>query len=44
MVKRNAPKYVIGVANHIVNGEEIHTQEYNAVEAKSYFESQGGYD
>lgn len=39
--KKYPPKYVIGVANHFANGEEIHTQGYNAVEAKSYFESQG---
>ena len=39
--KKYPPKYVIGVANHIANGEEIHTQGYNAVEAKSYFESRG---
>lgn len=39
--KKYPPKYVIGVANHFANGEEIHTQGYNAVEAKSYFESRG---
>ena len=39
--KKYPPKYVIGVANHIVNGEEITTQGYNAVEAKSYLESRG---
>lgn len=39
--KKYPPKYVIGVANHIVNGEEITTRGYNAVEAKSYLESRG---
>ena len=39
--KKYPPKYVIDVANHIANGKEISTQEYNAVEAKSYLESRG---
>ena len=39
--KKYPPKYVIAVANHIANGKEISTQEYNAVEAKSYLESRG---
>ena len=39
--KKYPPKHVNAVANHIANGEEIHTQGYNAVEAKSYFESRG---
>jgi hypothetical protein len=39
--KKYPPKYVIAVANHIANGEEITTQGYNAVEAKSYLESRG---
>ena len=33
--KKYPPKYVIAVANHIANGEEILTQGYNAVEAKN---------
>lgn len=39
--KKYPPKYVIGVANHFANGEEISTQGYNAIEAKSFFESRG---
>ena len=39
--KKYPPKYVIAVANHMANGEEISTQGYNAVEAKSYLESRG---
>lgn len=39
--KKYPPKYVIAVANHIANGKEISTQEYNTVEAKSYLESWG---
>lgn len=39
--KKYPPKYVIGVANYFANGEEINTQGYNAVEAKSYFEYRG---
>ncbi|WP_242830907.1 McrB family protein [Butyrivibrio fibrisolvens] len=39
--KKYPPKYVVGVANHFANGEEISTQGYNAVEAKSFFESRG---
>ena len=31
--KKYPPKYVIAVANHMANGEEISTQGYNAVEA-----------
>ena len=42
--KKYLPNYVIGVANHIANGEEITTQGYNAVEAKSYLEKSGVYD
>jgi hypothetical protein len=39
--KKYPPKYVIAVANYIENGEAIITDGYNAVEAKSYFESRG---
>lgn len=39
--KSYPPKYVIAVANHIANGKEINTEGYNAVEAKSYFQSRG---
>ncbi|MCM1089275.1 MAG: AAA family ATPase [Butyrivibrio sp.] len=36
--KRYPPKYVVAVADHIANGADISTDEFNAVEAKSYLE------
>lgn len=35
------PKYVIAVANHLQNGEEIDVSGYNAVEAKNYLIAKG---
>lgn len=34
-------KYVIAVANHIVNGEDISTEKYNELEVKKFLESKG---
>lgn len=39
--KKYPPKYVIAVAAHIATGEEISTDGFNAVEAKSYLQGQG---
>ncbi|MEG0191386.1 MAG: hypothetical protein RR681_09420 [Lachnospiraceae bacterium] len=39
--KAYSPKYVIAVADHLLNGSEIQTNGYNAVEAKNYFETRG---
>ena len=39
--KKYPPKYVIAVAAHIATGEEISTEGFNAVEAKSYLQGQG---
>lgn len=39
--KQYPPKYVIAVANHLANGVDILTDEFNAVEAKNYFEARG---
>lgn len=39
--KKYPPKYVIAVANHLANGVDISTGDFNAVEAKSYLEKQG---
>lgn len=39
--KKYPPKYVIAVAAHIAAGEEISTEGFNAVEAKSYLQGQG---
>ena len=39
--KKYPPKYVIAVAAHIATGEEIGTEGFNAVEAKSYLQGQG---
>ncbi|RBP61860.1 dynein-related subfamily AAA family protein [Alkalibaculum bacchi] len=36
--KRYPPKYVIAVANHLVNHEAISTEGFNAVEAKNFLE------
>lgn len=38
--KRYPPKYVVAVAAHLVNGTDISTEGFNAVEAKSYLEGQ----
>ena len=38
--KKYPPKYVVAVADHLANGTEISTTGFNAVEAKSYLESQ----
>jgi len=34
------PKYVIAVANHLANNEDIATDNYNAVEVKNFLEGQ----
>ena len=39
--KKYPPKYVVAVADHLANGSDISTDGFNAVEAKSYLESQG---
>ena len=39
--KKYPPKYVIAVAAQIASGEEISTEGFNAVEAKSYLQGQG---
>lgn len=39
--KKYPPKYVIAVAAHMATGEEISTEGFNAVEAKSYLQGQG---
>lgn len=39
--KKYPPKYVIAVANHLATGQEIATDKFNAVEAKSYLEGLG---
>lgn len=39
--KKYQPKYVIAVAAHIATGEEISTEGFNDVEAKSYLQGQG---
>ena len=39
--KKYPPKYVIAVANHLANKEEISTEGYNAVEAKLFREGLG---
>ena len=39
--KRYPSKYVIAVANHLANGTDISTAEYNAIEAKNYLEKMG---
>lgn len=38
--KRYPPKYVVAVADHLANGTDISTEGFNAVEAKSFLESQ----
>ena len=39
--KKYPPKYVIAVADHLANGKQIATDNYNAVEAKRYLEKLG---
>ena len=39
--KKYPPKYVIAVANHLANGVDITTDEYNAVEAKDFLQGLG---
>ena len=39
--KRYPPKYVIAVAARLATGKEIKSDDYNAVEAKGYFETRG---
>jgi 5-methylcytosine-specific restriction enzyme B len=39
--KKYPPKYVIAVASHLESGADISTEEFNAVEAKSYLQSHG---
>lgn len=39
--KKYPPKYVIAVANHLANGENITTGGYSDIEAKNYFETRG---
>ncbi len=39
--RKYPPKYVIAVAANIATGKEIKTDDYNAVEAKNYFEQRG---
>ena len=39
--KKYPPKYVIAVAAQIATGREIRTDDFNAVEAKNFFETRG---
>ncbi|MDO4287587.1 MAG: AAA family ATPase [Eubacterium sp.] len=39
--KKYPPKYVIAVADHLVNGTDISTESFNSIDAKNYLESQG---
>ena len=39
--KRYPPKYVVAVADHLANGQDISTDGFNTLEARSYLESQG---
>ena len=39
--KKYPPKYIIAVANHLVNNVEISTDSFNAVEAKNFLEGLG---
>ena len=39
--KKYPPKYVIAVAAHLANGVDIATDNFNAVEAKSFLQGQG---
>lgn len=39
--KKYPPKYVIAVADHLANGADISTENFDAKEAKNYLENQG---
>lgn len=39
--KRYPPKYVVAVADHLANGTDISTADFNASVAKSILEGQG---
>jgi 5-methylcytosine-specific restriction protein B len=39
--KKYPPKYVIAIADHLANGTDISTSDYNAVEAKNYLQARG---
>lgn len=39
--KTYPPQYVIAVANHLANGAAIQTDEYNALDAKTYLKGMG---
>ena len=39
--KKYPPKYVIAVADHLVNGKDVATDEFNAVEAKNFLQTRG---
>ncbi len=39
--KKYPPKYVVAVAAKIATGRDIRTDDYNAVEAKNFFETRG---
>ena len=39
--KKYPPKYVIAIAAHLATGEDISTDGFNAVEAKSFLQSRG---
>ncbi len=39
--KKYPPKYVIAIAAHIATGEEVSTDGFNAVEAKSFLQGRG---
>lgn len=39
--KEYPPKYVIAVADYLINGKDISTNEFNAIEAKKFLQSLG---
>ena len=39
--KKYPPKYVVAIARHLKDHTEINTSDFNAVEAKNFFESRG---
>ncbi len=39
--KKYPPKYIIAVARHIATGDDIFTEDYNAVEARTFLEKLG---
>lgn len=39
--RKYPPKYIIAVARHIATGDDIFTEDYNAVEARTYLEKLG---